>query len=78
MEGARAAPQRGAPNRKVAEKQAEYARLDPVEAIKRIEALEARMHQHARDLEFEQAAELRDEIEALRKVGFGFAAAGSS
>ena len=78
MEGARAAPQRGAPNRKVAEKQAEYARLDPVEALKRIEALEARMHQHARDLEFEQAAELRDEIEALRKVGFGFAAAGSS
>jgi excinuclease ABC subunit B len=78
MEGARSAPQRGAPNRKVAEKQAAFARLEPAEALKRIEALEALMHQHARDLEFEQAAELRDEIEALRKIGFGFAAAGPS
>jgi excinuclease ABC subunit B len=78
MEGARSAPQRGAPNRKVAEKQAAFARLEPAEALKRIEALEALMHQHARDLEFEQAAELRDEIEALRKIAFGFAAAGPS
>jgi excinuclease ABC subunit B len=78
MEGARFAPQRGAPNRKVAEKQAAFARLEPAEALKRIEALEALMHQRARDLEFEQAAELRDEIEALRKIGFGFAAASPS
>ena len=27
------------------------------------------MHQHARDLEFEEAARLRDEIEALRRLG---------
>ena len=30
------------------------------------------MYQHARDLEFEQAARLRDEINELRGQGLGF------
>ena len=29
------------------------------------------MYQHARDLEFEQAAQLRDEIAELRQQGLG-------
>ncbi|HEB86144.1 MAG TPA: hypothetical protein ENI68_03885 [Gammaproteobacteria bacterium] len=29
------------------------------------------MFKHARELEFEEAAELRDEIDELRKQGFG-------
>jgi excinuclease ABC subunit B len=33
--------------------------------------LEKRMYQHARDLEFEQAATLRDEINELRHVSVG-------
>jgi len=33
------------------------------------------MHQHARDLEFEQAAQVRDEIDGLRRDGLGLPAA---
>jgi excinuclease ABC subunit B len=43
--------------------------LTPEQALARIQKLEKRMHQHARDLEFEQAAKLRDEIEILRREG---------
>jgi excinuclease ABC subunit B len=38
------------------------------EAIKR---LEAEMYRHARNLEFEEAARIRDEIEQLREATFG-------
>jgi excinuclease ABC subunit B len=41
--------------------------LTPEQALARMQKLEKRMHQHARDLEFEQAAKLRDEIEILRR-----------
>jgi len=40
----------------------------PAEIDKRIHKLEAQMLQHARDLEFEAAAALRDEIKALREL----------
>jgi excinuclease ABC subunit B len=33
--------------------------------------LESKMHQHARDLEFEQAARLRDEVNELRQRSIG-------
>jgi len=56
---------------KVAEPQADYSSLSPQEAVKRIKKLEQQMHQHARNLEFEQAAKLRDEIEVLRKIELG-------
>jgi len=39
----------------------------PAEIDKRISQLEAQMLQHARDLEFEAAARVRDEIKALRE-----------
>lgn len=42
-------------------------RLSPAELGKRIEQMEAKMYQHARDLEFEEAARLRDEVQKLRE-----------
>ncbi|WIO75378.1 excinuclease ABC subunit UvrB [Porticoccaceae bacterium LTM1] len=57
--------------RKVAESAAEYdvAKLvaDPKKLAAKIEQLEKKMHQCAKDLEFEEAARVRDEIERLRK-----------
>jgi excinuclease ABC subunit B len=35
--------------------------------------LESEMHRHARNLEFEQAARLRDEIERLKHLELGIA-----
>jgi excinuclease ABC subunit B len=56
---------------KVAEPAADYHTLSPQEAIKRIKKLEQQMFQHARNLEFEDAARLRDEIDVLRKIELG-------
>ena len=54
---------------KVADEQAEYAALTPKEMAKRIKQLEQQMFQHARDLEFEQAAKIRDQLHALQQKG---------
>jgi excinuclease ABC subunit B len=43
---------------------------------KRIKALERQMLEHARNLEFEQAARVRDQLSLLREQAFG-ASAGS-
>jgi excinuclease ABC subunit B len=43
----------------------------PEQAMKRIKKLEAEMYKHARNLEFEEAARLRDAIERLRNQAFG-------
>ncbi|MFZ9709465.1 MAG: excinuclease ABC subunit UvrB [Steroidobacteraceae bacterium] len=43
----------------------------PEQAMRRIKQLETEMFQRARNLEFEEAARLRDEIESLRRVGLG-------
>jgi excinuclease ABC subunit B len=45
--------------------------LGPEQAMKRIKKLEAEMYKHARNLEFEEAARLRDQIEKLRHQVFG-------
>jgi excinuclease ABC subunit B len=45
--------------------------LAPEQAMKRIKKLEAEMYKHARNLEFEEAARLRDQIEKLRHQAFG-------
>jgi excinuclease ABC subunit B len=63
MEGARSS----APDRSVAE----GVTLGPEQAVKRIKKLEAEMFKLARNLEFEQAARLRDEIQRLRAAAFG-------
>ena len=74
MEGAYSHP--GAPlpatqYAKVAEEAAAYARETPALLMKRIKKLEQEMYRHARDLEFEQAAKLRDEIQRIREFGLG-------
>ena len=70
MEGARSEPEdsRGR-GRKVTEGEADYSTLDPARLAARLKQLEAKMHQHARDLEFEEAARVRDEIHRLREQG---------
>ena len=45
--------------------------LAPEQAVKRIKKLEAEMMKLARNLEFEQAARLRDQIQKLRHAAFG-------
>ncbi|TBU98290.1 excinuclease ABC subunit UvrB [Stutzerimonas kirkiae] len=65
--GSRSRKRRG--EAKVAEEAAKYEQSlrSPSEINKRIRALEERMYTLARDLEFEAAAQLRDEIQALRQ-----------
>ncbi len=55
------------PLSKVAEPSQSYDVLTPQQLEKEISKLEAQMYQHAQDLEFEQAAQKRDEIEKLRE-----------
>nr|WP_086939626.1 excinuclease ABC subunit UvrB [Thaumasiovibrio occultus] len=58
---------RAAQLHKVAEQGAAYSNLSPQELENRIQALEKEMYDFAQNLEFEKAAEKRDEIETLRK-----------
>ena len=51
---------------KVAEQQAEYAHMSMREISKEMDALEKKMFQHAQDLEFEEAAAVRDKINQLK------------
>ncbi|MGB2681868.1 MAG: excinuclease ABC subunit UvrB [Candidatus Competibacter sp.] len=74
MEGAYShpgAPLPAAQYARVAEEAAAYARETPALLMKKIKKLEQEMYRHARDLEFEQAAKLRDEIERIRRFGLG-------
>ena len=70
LEGIRSdgASERGARGsaRKVAEAQADYAALRPEQLAAQLKRMEQQMYQHARDLEFEQAARLRDDIARLK------------
>ena len=45
--------------------------MDEEQAGKRIKQLEKQMLEHARNLEFEQAARIRDEVQRIRKAIFG-------
>ncbi|MDZ4348231.1 MAG: excinuclease ABC subunit UvrB [Xanthomonadaceae bacterium] len=70
MEGARPEPDairsRGKA-RKVAETAEHYDSLEPAALARRIADLEQQMYRHARDLEFEQAAQLRDRIHSIKE-----------
>ncbi|MCH9026775.1 MAG: excinuclease ABC subunit UvrB [Proteobacteria bacterium] len=74
MEGARSGGPAGdrARQQKVAEERARYANLTPEQMIRKIKKLEQQMLRHARDLEFEEAAGIRDQVAEMRRVGFGF------
>ncbi len=52
--------------KRVAEKSPDYAAFSPAQIAARLKLLEQQMYQHARDLEFEDAARLRDEIHKLK------------
>ena len=72
FEGARedpdAAKGRGK-GRRVAEDRDDYRALTPPQLAARIKVLEQQMYQHARDLEFEEAAAVRDQLRQLKEVG---------
>jgi len=57
--------------RRVADEMAEYKSLTAAQLAKRIKGLEQQMYQRARDLEFEEAARLRDEIQRIQALGLG-------
>jgi len=72
MEGAREGTERGGDRGgKGARADVDAALLGPEQAMKKIKKLEAQMYKHARNLEFEEAARIRDEIERLRQQAFG-------
>ena len=73
MEGARSdARGRGrGRGRKAAEPNTDYTNLTTEQALQRLKKLEQKMYRHARDLEFEDAAMVRDEIDQLRRFGLG-------
>ncbi len=56
---------------KVADEVAEYAALSGEQLAKKVKQLERRMFQHAQNLEFEQAAQLRDQIKVLEEQNLG-------
>ena len=66
MEGARSTEERG---RRL--DGAALAELSPEQVLKRIRKLEGDMAKLARNLEFEAAAKVRDEISELRNAGLG-------
>jgi excinuclease ABC subunit B len=73
MEGAYTDKRRGGRNQKVAEQPNPYLGLDSGKLARKINELEKLMYKHARDLEFEKAAEIRDEISLLRDAGLEIA-----
>ena len=72
MDGARAPSSRRA--QRAAESREEYRLLNPDQLARRIARLEKDMFEHARNLEFEDAARLRDALADLRRVELGLPA----
>ena len=75
MEGARGEDadrrnRRGAKGGAVAEQRIDYAALSPEQLAAKLKKLEAQMFKHAQDLEFEDAARVRDEIKKVKAAGF--------
>ena len=70
MEGAYpGAPMPAKKYAKVAEDEAEYAAMSPEQMARRLKGLEKQMYEHARNLEFEDAARIRDQIRQLQARG---------
>ncbi|MEH6592610.1 MAG: excinuclease ABC subunit UvrB [Halioglobus sp.] len=75
MEGARRMPTRAkGKGRKVADQTAAYgaemAKLSPAAMARKLQQLEGKMHEHAKNLEFEEAATLRDQLTELKQLAF--------
>jgi excinuclease ABC subunit B len=71
MEGARPEAVTPLPRRRGA-KPLSREQLRPEALLREIKRLEAEMYRRARNLEFEEAAALRDEIERLKQLELGF------
>ncbi|WP_439101520.1 excinuclease ABC subunit UvrB [Congregibacter sp.] len=75
MEGARRMPTKAkAKGQKVAEETLAYGqellKLSPAALSRRLDKMEAQMHEHAKNLEFEQAAALRDQLTEIKQQTF--------
>ena len=75
MEGARRMPTKGrAKGQKVAEESLAYSKeilnLSPSALARKLQQLETTMQEHAKNLEFEQAAALRDQITEIKQQTF--------
>ena len=75
MEGARRMPTRGkGKSRKVAEPKLAYsadiASLSPAALARKLKQLESQMQAHAKNLEFEEAAALRDQLTEIKQMAF--------
>ncbi|MGW8247911.1 MAG: excinuclease ABC subunit UvrB [Acidiferrobacterales bacterium] len=55
----------------IAEELKKYGAMSPAEVSKQLDLLEKQMYQHASNLEFEQAAAIRDKIDLIDKSVFG-------
>ena len=74
MEGAHKMPYeigKGVKLSKVAEEIIEYSRTSPEHGMKKVKQLEQKMYEHAKNLEFEEAATMRDEIVRLKDYILG-------
>ena len=65
MEGARSSS--GKKALKIAQEQMAFEAMSPKQLCDKVEKLEKQMYQHAKDLEFEEAAGLRDIVDELRR-----------
>jgi excinuclease ABC subunit B len=71
MEGARSERPGKTRLRRVGEPRPAWEAMPPEELLKMITKLEQQMLRHARELEFEEAAKIRDQIAEIRRVGLG-------
>ena len=69
MEAAYPVPGRG--RKWISEDTTLYESMRPEDLLRKAQKLEKKMLKHARDLEFEEAAGLRDQIQEMRKISFG-------
>ena len=67
MEGAYSKNKSSSKQLKIAENDRQYDTLSPIEMVKALSKLEDTMYRCAKDLEFEKAAELRDQIHRLKE-----------
>ncbi|MGB5539005.1 MAG: excinuclease ABC subunit UvrB [Gammaproteobacteria bacterium] len=71
MEGARGTMASAQGFAKVAEELVQYGRMSPAQLAKEVARLEQEMYEHARNLEFEEAARLRDRIQHIQLGNLG-------
>ncbi|MEN9762088.1 MAG: hypothetical protein RI906_1914 [Pseudomonadota bacterium] len=70
-------PQQARQEQQAAEQQADYAQMGEKGLSREIRQLEKQMLEHARNLEFEKAAQIRDRLARLKQQVFGSSGAGN-